>query len=84
MVMDDLRTIIGRDIHAVVAASPRSTPTIERVYARAEGSAPSRSRDTRHLRERHETPFRFTVSACGVSGSACGAGSSFTPRAASA
>jgi len=68
-----------RDIHAVVACESQIDAYIERVYARAEGQPRSRSRDTRHLRERHEDSVRFTVSACGVSGSACGAGSSFTP-----
>ena len=35
MAMDDLRTIIGRDIHAVVACESQIDAYIERMYARA-------------------------------------------------
>ena len=51
MVMDDLRTIIGRDIHAVVACESQIDAYIERVYARAEGSAPAHGRATRATSE---------------------------------
>src|ERR1019366_3129634 len=37
MAMDDVRTIIGRDIHAVVACSSQIEAYIERMYGHAEG-----------------------------------------------
>ncbi|MGO9581695.1 MAG: hypothetical protein ACLP36_02705, partial [Acidimicrobiales bacterium] len=39
MVMDDLRTTIGRDIHAVVACESQIDAYIERMYGRAEPAA---------------------------------------------
>jgi type IV pilus assembly protein PilB len=51
MVMDDLRTIIGRDIHAVVACESQIDAYIERVYARTEGSATTHGRATRATSE---------------------------------
>ena len=38
MTMDDLRTIIGREIHAVVACESQIDAYIERMYARAEAA----------------------------------------------
>ncbi|MGA3353186.1 MAG: ATPase, T2SS/T4P/T4SS family [Acidimicrobiales bacterium] len=40
MAMDDLRTTIGRDIHAVVACESQIDAYIERMYSRSETSAP--------------------------------------------
>ncbi len=51
MVMDDLRTIIGRDIHAVVACESQIDAYIERVYARTEGSATTHGHATRATSE---------------------------------
>jgi type IV pilus assembly protein PilB len=45
--MDDLRTIVGRDIHAVVACESQIDAYIERMYARAEASG------TAHARQSH-------------------------------
>ena len=47
MTMDDLRTIVGRDIHAVVACESQIDAYIERMYARAEASG------TAHARQSH-------------------------------
>ena len=41
MAMDDLRTAIGRDIHAVVACESQIDAYIDRMYTRAETSAPA-------------------------------------------
>ena len=44
MTMDDLRTIIGRDIHAVVACESQIDAYIERMYAHAEASGTAHAR----------------------------------------
>ena len=51
MTMDDLRTIVGRDIHAVVACESQIDAYIERMYARAEASATGHARPTRNASE---------------------------------
>ncbi|MGD1012392.1 MAG: ATPase, T2SS/T4P/T4SS family [Acidimicrobiales bacterium] len=47
MAMDDLRTIIGRDVHAVVACESQIDAYIERVYARAAATDPVTAPTTR-------------------------------------
>jgi type IV pilus assembly protein PilB len=51
MTMDDLRTIIGRDIHAVVACESQIDAYIERMYARAEAPGSSHPRSARTASE---------------------------------
>ena len=51
MTMDDLRTIIGRDIHAVVACESQIDAYIERMYARAEASGAAHTRPPRSTPE---------------------------------
>jgi type IV pilus assembly protein PilB len=47
MAMDDLRTIIGRDIHAVVACESQIDAYIERMYARVEPPVTANARPMR-------------------------------------
>ena len=54
MIMDDLRTIIGRDIHAVVACESQIDTYIERMYSRAEARTAPRGRYAPHPRLRRE------------------------------
>jgi type IV pilus assembly protein PilB len=56
MTMDDLRTIIGRDIHAVVACESQIDTYIERMYARAEASATGHVRPARAAAEDLKNP----------------------------
>jgi type IV pilus assembly protein PilB len=51
MIMDDLRTIIGRDIHAVVACESQIDAYIERMYARAEAPGNNHPRPVRATSE---------------------------------
>ncbi len=51
MTMDDLRTIVGRDIHAVVACESQIDAYIDRMYARAEASATGHVRPARAAAE---------------------------------
>ena len=51
MTMDDLRTIIGRDVHAVVACESQIDAYIERMYARAEASVTGHARPARAASE---------------------------------
>ena len=43
MAMDDVRTIVGRDIHAVVACQSQIDAYIDRMYTRAEAPVPTRA-----------------------------------------
>ena len=56
MTMDDLRTIVGRDIHAVVACESQIDAYIERMYARAEASATGHVRPARATAEDLKNP----------------------------
>ncbi len=51
MTMDDLRTIIGRDIHAVVACESQIDAYIERMYARVEAPGTGHARPARNASE---------------------------------
>ncbi len=51
MIMDDLRTIIGRDIHAVVACESQIDAYIERMYSRAEAPGNNHARPVRAASE---------------------------------
>ena len=61
MTMDDLRTIIGRDIHAVVACESQIDAYIERMYARAEAPATGHARPARAAAEK---PPRLQARSC--------------------
>ena len=51
MIMDDLRTIIGRDIHAVVACVSQIDAYIERMYSRVEAPGNNHPRPVRAASE---------------------------------
>ncbi len=51
MIMDDLRTIIGRDIHAVVACVSQIDAYIERMYSRVDGPGNNHPRPVRAVSE---------------------------------
>ena len=61
MAMDDLRTSIGRDIHAVVACESQIDAYIERMYARNEAPAPASN--GRSLRATGDNPTKATSAA---------------------
>jgi len=56
MAMDDLRTIVGRDIHAVVACESQIDEYIERMYAREQ--APAANNHTRSTRAESESAMK--------------------------
>jgi type IV pilus assembly protein PilB len=56
MVMDDLRTIVGRDIHAVVACESQIDAYIERMYAREQ--APVANSHTRSTQAGSESAMK--------------------------
>ncbi|MGO9964121.1 MAG: ATPase, T2SS/T4P/T4SS family [Acidimicrobiales bacterium] len=63
MIMDDLRTIIGRDIHAVVACVSQIDAYIERMYARAEAPGNNHPRPVRAVSESSTRPPLSVVGA---------------------
>ena len=54
MAMDDVRTIVGRDIHAVVACQSQIDAYIDRMYARAEAPVPTRAPAALRRFRRHQ------------------------------
>ncbi|MGA2804192.1 MAG: ATPase, T2SS/T4P/T4SS family [Acidimicrobiales bacterium] len=61
MIMDDLRTIIGRDIHAVVACVSQIDAYIERMYSRAEAAGNNHPRPVRAASETSMKPPSLSV-----------------------
>ena len=71
MTMDDLRTIIGRDIHAVVACESQIDAYIERMYARVEAPGTGHARPAaQRVRKCREDSVRLAVRGRGASASA--------------